>query len=48
MFVLFSICVGLFAGFSVNLIQQEIDVIYENELTKDVYQITLSDDDENL
>lgn len=48
MFVLFSICVSLFAGFSVNPIQQGIDVIYENELTKDIYQVTIDDDDEGL
>ena len=48
LFVLFSICVSLFAGFSVNPIQQGIDVIYENELTKDIYQVTIDDDDEGL
>lgn len=47
-FVLFAVCFSLFAGFSVNPVQQGVDVIYQNPLTQDIAQITNSDHGDGL
>ncbi len=45
---MFAVCFSLFAGFSVNPVQQGVDVIYQNPLTQDIAQITNSDHGDGL